>query len=122
MGKEAFKALGLEEPLDKQKVLRYMRKFRVVPYWTQDRGLIFRPHVGKSVARRFQEVLHLNGKEDVERVRFELRQASAPTQQGISAEDTRANLREDEIETEIEKRTKARKRTRGPYRKASPFL
>ena len=30
-------------------------------------------------------------------------------------------LKEDEIENEIEKKTKARKRTRGPYRKSAPL-
>lgn len=121
MGKRTIEALGLEEPLDKAKVLAYMRKFRVVPYWTEGRGLIFRPHVGKEAGRRLQEVLHIYEKADVKRVRFELRQVIVATRPRV-AEGDRAELKEDEIENEIEKRTKARKRTRGPYRKSSPFL
>jgi hypothetical protein len=82
MGKDAIEELGLDEPLDRTKVLEYMLKLRIMPYWTENRGLIFRPHVGRIAARRFQEILHLDTKEDVERVRLELRQASsAPSQQ-----------------------------------------
>jgi hypothetical protein len=114
MGKRGVEASGLKEPLDRMKVLAYMRKSRVVPYWTEDRGLVFRPHVGKDAGQRFQEVLHLYGKEDVQRARHELKQKSTPTQEG-----NQSNLKEDKIQKEIEKKTKARKRTRGPYRKSS---
>jgi hypothetical protein len=121
MGKNAIETLGLQEPLDRPRVLAYMRKFRIVPYWTETHGLIFRPHIGKDASQRFQHVLRLYGKEDVQRVRLELRQAVVSARRRVG-EDIRAEVREDEIESEIEKRTKSRKRTRGPYRKSSPFL
>ncbi|MGD0425069.1 MAG: hypothetical protein ABSA92_16690 [Candidatus Bathyarchaeia archaeon] len=51
--------------------LAYLRKFRVMPYWNEERGLFFRPDIGQDARQRFQEVLHLYGKEDVQRVRHE---------------------------------------------------
>jgi hypothetical protein len=120
MGNRRVEALGLKEPLDRMKVLAYMRKSRVLPYWTEDRGLVFRPHVGKDAGQRFQEVLRLYGKEDVQLVRHELKQESTPTQTRHPTEGNQSNLKEGKIQKEIEKKTKARKRTRGPYRKSSP--
>jgi uncharacterized metal-binding protein len=55
----------------------------------------------------------------VQRVRLELRQGFTLTQLGISAKENQADLKEDEFEKEIEKKTKARERTRGPYRKSA---
>jgi hypothetical protein len=121
IAQEGIGALGLREPLDRMKTLAYMRKFRVMPYWNEDRGLFFRPHIGKDARQRFQEVLHLYGKEDVQRVRHELREGFNPSRGEISTEFNQANLKEDEIQNEIEKKTKTRKRTRGPYRKSAPL-
>ncbi len=120
MSEKDTEALGLEEPLDRKKLLDYMRKFSIMPYWTEDRGLTFRPHIGMDARRRFQEVLHLHGKEDVQRLRIELR-VSVSRQQRSAVEDDQADLKEDEIENEVEKKTEARKRTRGPYRKSASF-
>jgi hypothetical protein len=74
MSKKAIEALGLEEPLDRKTLLDYMRKFKIMPYWIENRGLTFRPHIGKSARQTFQEILHLYTKEDVESLRTELRQ------------------------------------------------
>jgi hypothetical protein len=90
MGKKGIEALGLKEPLDEMKILAYMRKFRVMPYWTEERGLFFRPHIGKDARQRFQEVLHLYGKEDAQRVRHKLRQGFIQTQTRISTEDNQS--------------------------------
>jgi hypothetical protein len=121
IAQESIEALGLREPLDGTKALAYMRKFRVMPYWNEARGLFFRPHIGTDARQRFQEVLHLCGEEDVQRVRHELRQGFNPLQGEISTECNQANLKEDEIQKDIEKKTKTRKRTRGPYRKSAPL-
>jgi len=59
MSKKAIEALGLEEPLDRGTLLDYMRKFRIIPYWIENRGLIFRPHIGKSARQTFQEIVTL---------------------------------------------------------------
>jgi len=50
-----------------------------------------------------------------------MRQGFNPPQGEISTECNQANLKEDEIENEIEKKTRTRKRTRGPYRKFAPL-
>jgi hypothetical protein len=42
MGKKAIEAVGLKEALDMMKALAYMREFRVMPLWNEDRGLMFR--------------------------------------------------------------------------------
>jgi hypothetical protein len=42
MDKNGIEALELNEPLDRMNALAYMRKFKVVPYWTEDRRLILR--------------------------------------------------------------------------------
>lgn len=70
MGQKDIDALGLEEPLNRKKLLDYMRKFRIMPYWTEGRGLIFRSHIGKGARQRFQEVLNLCSNEDVQRLRM----------------------------------------------------
>jgi hypothetical protein len=119
LSKSSIEALGLKEPLDRMKLLAYMQTFRILPYWTEDRGLIFRPHIGKKARQRFQQVLHLYGKEDVQRVRHELKQEFTLTRTRYPREGNQSSLKEDEIQEEIEKKTKARKRTRGPYRKSS---
>ena len=80
IAQEGIEALGLTEPLDRMMALAYLRKFRVMPYWNEESGLFFRPHIGKDARQRVQEVLHLYGKEDVQRVRNELRQGFNPSQ------------------------------------------
>ncbi len=67
-----------------------------MPYWNADRGLFFRPHIGRDASQRFQEVLHLYGKEDADRVGHELRQGFNPSQGEISIEYNQANPKEDE--------------------------
>jgi hypothetical protein len=89
VGKDGIEALGLKEPLDRMKVLAYMRKFRVMPYWSDNRGLFFRPHIGRDARQRFQEVLDLYGREDVQRVRHELRQGSPRHRQEFQQRTTK---------------------------------
>jgi hypothetical protein len=82
VSKKVIEALGLEEPLDRRALLDYTRKFRIMPYWLENRGLTFRPHLGKSARQTFREILHLYTKEDVERLRVELRQPIVPKVNG----------------------------------------
>ncbi len=82
MSKKAIEALGLEEPLDRGTLLNYMRKFRIMPYWIENCGLTFRPHIGKGARQTFQRILHLYTKEDVESLRVELRKPIVPKANG----------------------------------------
>lgn len=122
MPKKDLEALGLREPLDRMKVFAYMLRSRVMPYWTEARGLFFRPHIGKDARERFQQVLHLYGREDVQRLRSELREGFVTKRTGISRAKGKADLREDEIRNQIERKMRARKRSRGPYRKSSSLV
>lgn len=122
MANNDLEDLGLAEPLDRKKVLAYMRKFRIMPYWKEDRGFFFRPHVSREAKRQLQQFLHLRGKEDVQRLRRELRQEVVIEQPVSSPANSQTDLEEDEVQREIEERVKARKRTRGPYRKSAPIF
>jgi len=74
MGKSYLKELGLnkEEP-DRDDIIRWMKRTKTIPYWNKDHGLIFKPHVGGRTRERFQEILQVHTKEDVERLRSELK-------------------------------------------------
>ena len=74
MSADEIESLGLKGPLDRKKIVDYMREFKIIPYWREGEGLGglgFRPHIGWTAGQKFQEILHLYSKE-VERLRAEL--------------------------------------------------
>ncbi len=81
MSANEVKSLGLREPLDRKQIVDYMRQFKIKPYWNEGEGLgglYFRPHIGWTVGQRFQEILHLYTKEDVECLKPELEAPAIP--------------------------------------------
>lgn len=81
MSADEIESLGLKEPLDRKKIMDYMREFKITPYWSKGEGLGglgFRPHIGWAAGRRFQEILHLYSKEEVERLIADLRLPAVP--------------------------------------------
>ncbi|HKM79021.1 MAG TPA: hypothetical protein VJZ03_08075, partial [Candidatus Bathyarchaeia archaeon] len=74
MSADEVESLGLKEPLDRKKIMDYMRKFKITPYRSEGEGLgglYFRPHIGWTAGKRFQEILHLYSRE-VDRLKSEL--------------------------------------------------
>jgi len=81
MSPDEIESLGLKEPLDRKKIVDYMREFKITPYWSEGEGLGglgFRPHIGWKAGQRFQEILHLYSKEEVEHLSAELRSPTVP--------------------------------------------
>jgi hypothetical protein len=63
---------GLEEPLDGEKVLNYLRRYNKKLRWQND-TLVLIPRETPSTRRRFQDVLDIRTQEDVARVRRQLK-------------------------------------------------
>jgi hypothetical protein len=81
MSVDEIESLGLKEPLDRKKIVDYVREFKIAPYWSEGEGLGglgFWPHIGRKAGQRLQEILHLYSKEEVERLRAELRSPPVP--------------------------------------------
>ncbi|HKM49828.1 MAG TPA: hypothetical protein VJZ75_01470 [Candidatus Bathyarchaeia archaeon] len=81
MSADEVQSLGLKEPLDRKKIVDHMRKFKITPYWSEGEGLgglYFPPRIGWTAGKRFQEILHLYSKEEVERLKSELNPPAVP--------------------------------------------
>lgn len=63
--------LGLEEPLDREKVLKYLLRYNKKLRWQND-SLVLIPREDPSTRTKFQEVLDIRTKEDTERLRQEI--------------------------------------------------
>lgn len=82
MGRKSVEESWLDQPLDRKQLIDYMRKFKVIPYWTRNRGLVFRPYLSSDMREKSRKILHIYGKDDVERVKAELTVSSTGEREG----------------------------------------
>jgi hypothetical protein len=80
MGKSILREWGMTkrefENAPYEAVIQWMNKRKVTPCWDKDHGLIFKPRIGRETRKKFQEILQVQSKQDIERVRDDMRSLS----------------------------------------------
>lgn len=74
MGKTALRFFGLEDELTNEKLINYLAKYKVTPYYDPSYdNVLFRPKQSPSFSRTLRYKLNLKTKEDCERVKDEIK-------------------------------------------------
>jgi hypothetical protein len=75
MRKSLLAYLGLNKSeWGKDDVLSWIRWKKLNPCWSDEYGLYFKPRdLGRGIRKRFQEILQINSREDVEQLRKDLK-------------------------------------------------